>query len=188
MSIHQKLRSPQSDMSRLKLLWRDSLAEPERDYWRNQFESTIPQAKLRQELQTRYHIHLRRDNQLNRFRAWVQELDAQREEVRLQAADQAELEQQGLTGEQLREELLNRMKRRALSRGDFQLGLKAVAADLKSDALHLDMKKFTFRLRTKLSHDPALANRPGTETVSPSPAGAGEGRGEGARASRTNAS
>lgn len=150
MSIHQKLRSPHSEMTKLKLLWRDSLPESEQNYWRAQFESPLPQAVLRQELQARYHINLQHDNQLNRFRAWVQDLDAQIEEARAMAADQAELEQQGLTGEQLRDELLNRMKRRALVHGDFQLGLRAIAADIKSETLLLGMKKFHLSLRTKV--------------------------------------
>jgi hypothetical protein len=35
----RKLTNPESEMTRLKLLWKKSLLEAERDYWREQFAS-----------------------------------------------------------------------------------------------------------------------------------------------------
>jgi hypothetical protein len=54
----RKLTNPESEMTRLKLLWKQSLPEADRDYWREQFASARTQAELRQELAAKYGINL----------------------------------------------------------------------------------------------------------------------------------
>lgn len=137
-------------MTKLKRLWRDSLSEPERDYWRAQFESTRSQSALRQEIQEKYNVKLLQDSQLNRFRDWMDEFTAIEKEKQKVAEDLAELQSQGLTGAKLRDELLTRIKARALARGDYKLGLKAIAADVKVETLQLGWEKFKSGARTKL--------------------------------------
>ena len=52
--------------------------------------------------------------------------------------------------QRLRQELLDRMKRRALKQGDFKLGLQAIAQDVKVESLAFDREKFKESTRTKL--------------------------------------
>ncbi len=138
----QKLSQGESPESKLKILWRDALSESERDYWREQFRSTRPQRELRAELHQQYGCELTQDISLTRFRKWVARQDARAEEAEQVHADTVELLAQGLSGEQLRAALLDRMKKRALSGGDFKLGAVAVNLDLKAEAQNLNAKKF----------------------------------------------
>ena len=150
MSKPRKLTCPESGVTKLKLLWRDSLSEPDRDYWREQFGSARSQSELRQELHDKYHLDLLYDMQLTRFRRWVDEQDALEAEEQKAVADREELEKLGLTDAQLRDELLRRMKARALTRGDFNLGLQAIATAVRVEALQLGWDKFKEKLRTKI--------------------------------------
>lgn len=146
MSTHQKLSPQDTEMTKLKRLWRDEFSEADRDYWREQFASSRTQADLRRELNERLHIELDHDFQLTRFRSWVPQQD-----IRDQAAaDLEELQRQGLTGALLRDQLIERMKGRAWNNDDFKLALKAVAADIKNEALQLGHKKFEHASRTKI--------------------------------------
>ncbi len=124
-------------MTKLKLLWRDSLPEAEQDYWREQFASTRSQKELREELQEKCGIELRQDTQLGRFRRWVDEDDFRMQQAEEVECDRAELEAQGLKGEQLRDELVRRMTERALARGDYKLGATAVNLDVKVGRLDI---------------------------------------------------
>ena len=142
MFSQRKLNASGSPMTSLKRLWRDSFSEDERDYWREQFISSRSQAALRKELHQKYGIALRYDNQLNRFREWIADFDAREEEHGRVADERMELESQGLTPDELCSELLFRMKARALVRGDFKLGLKAIAAEVKVETLQLAREKF----------------------------------------------
>ena len=146
----RKLSLGQSPETKLKMLWCDVLSESEKDYWREQFLSTRPQRELRAELRQKYGIELIQDTSLTRFRKWVAGQDARAEEAEQVQADTAELEAQGLSGEELRAALLERMKKRALAKGDFKLGAVAVNLDLKAEALALNQKKFKAGQRTKL--------------------------------------
>ena len=146
----RKLSCPESEVTKLKLLWRNSLSEPQRDYWREQFASPRSQPALRRDLLERHGINLQYNTQLARFRKWVQEEDAMAEEDQRAAADREELEKLGLSDEELRHEILQRVKQRALTRGDLKLALKAIAADVQVAALQFGREKFQAGLRTKL--------------------------------------
>jgi hypothetical protein len=119
-------------MTRLKFLWRDKLSETEQHYWREQLSSARTLQELRQELLDKYGINLEHDIQLRRFSEWRERDDLRKLEAEEARCDRLELEAQGLTGEQLSEELLKRMKERALARGDYKLGGRAVWLDLKA--------------------------------------------------------
>jgi glycine/D-amino acid oxidase-like deaminating enzyme len=146
----RKLTHPASASTKLRVLWRDSWSEEEQDYWREQFASPRSQADMREELRKRYHIDLVHDFSVTRFRRWVGAQDAREEEAQMAEADEAELKRQGLSGEQLRGILLARMTRRALARGDFNLGALAVRMDLQVEAMALRKEKFKESLRTKI--------------------------------------
>lgn len=146
---HRKLSSPDSPDTKLKLLWRDTLTEAERDYWREQLTAARPLSALRRELLAKFNIELKQDYSLSRFRHWVDVEDLRLAEAELVAADEAELLAQGLQGEELRAALLERMKARALTRGDFKLGATAVRLDLLAEAMALNQEKFKESLRTK---------------------------------------
>ena len=136
--------------TKLKQLWLETLSHAERDYWRKQLRSARRQQELRAEIREKYHIELGHDSVLTKFRHWVAGQDAREEEAEQVEADKAELRRQGLSGEQLRDELLKRMKERALARGDFKLGAVAVNLDLKAEALDLCKEKFKERRRANL--------------------------------------
>jgi hypothetical protein len=154
MSINKKLKAspagrPVFQVTRLKALWR-TLTEDQRAGWSAFLVSETSQAEIRRQILARFKINLRYDRQLLRFRTWLDELEALKAGADRAAADEVELRQQGLAGAQLREELLNRMKIRALARGDFKLGLRAIAADVKMEVLELDREKFKVGLHTKI--------------------------------------
>jgi hypothetical protein len=128
-------------MTRLKLFWKKTLPEADRDYWREQFASARTQAELRQELADKYGISLPHDTQLGRFRGWLQAEDLRELEAEAVRCDRAELEAQGLAGEPLRAELLRRMAERALARGDYKLGVAAVNLDLKAERLAIHQRR-----------------------------------------------
>ena len=146
----RKISNEQSPLTELKLLWRDTFIEPERDYWREQISSSRTQADIRSELKDKYKIDLPYDIYVTRFRRWVAEQDELEEETCKSAADRAELEAQGLTGDQLRNELLRRAMARAVARGDFKLGLRAIAEDIKVETLQLHKDKFKHNSRSKI--------------------------------------
>lgn len=145
MTTPRKLTHSQSDMTRLKTLWRDSFSNQERDYWRKQFESPRPLSELSRELQARYDVTLPHKMQLHRFRRWVAERDTLEAEARKAAAEMAELEKLGLNAEQLREKLIHRMKILALARSDLHWGALALKLDLKAWRAALNQRRLALQ-------------------------------------------
>lgn len=148
MSAPNKLRGgSDSELTKLKKLWRDSLAESARDYWRALFVSDTKQADIRTELATKLKIHLRRNDQLTAFGHWLAEQDARDEEAqRMQDDERRLLAQFGdtLTKDQIREKVLSASYARTLAEGNFKLGLATAKVDLKEKELTLDRDKFQF--------------------------------------------
>ena len=157
------MTNPNSEMTRLKLLWRNSLPEEEKDYWREQLVSTRTQAALREELRDKHGIQLLHDIQIRRFRDWVEEEDWRKQEAEKVESDRAELEAQGLTGEQLRAELVRRMTERALARGDYKLGATAVTLDIKVERLGIAERRLALEVRRAEKFEKAAdrAGQPG---------------------------
>ncbi len=146
---------PDSPLNRLKLLWRDSLSETDRDYWREQMASLRPLPDLRDELNAQFKIELVYDGQLSFFHRWVEKLDRWHLEAELAVEAEAELAKQGLSGDQLRGELLKRMKTRALAQGDFDLGATAVTLDLKAEQVAISQRRLTLLERKAAAFDRA---------------------------------
>ena len=117
MNEARKLSHADSAVTKLKLLWRNSLAEADRDYWREQLASARTRKELREELQERYGLELKQDVQLRRFGRWMEDEDLRAQAAEDARCDRAELELQGIAEQDLRNELLRRMKERALARG-----------------------------------------------------------------------
>lgn len=138
-------------LTQLKQLWLETLTESEKDYWREQLRSARQYRELRAEIAEKYHIELSHESGVGKFRQWVPGQDAREAEAEQVEADTAELRKQGLSGEQLRDELLKRMKERALARGDFKLGAVAVKLDLQAATLALSREKFKAGQRAKLA-------------------------------------
>jgi hypothetical protein len=144
--LSQKLKAaapgqPPSEMTRLKALWR-KMSEDEQAEWFALLESHTSRADLRRQLQARLHIELAHDLQVNRFRAWVMALVAQQvEDERIEQEIEA-LVRQGLTDEQLDQEILRRTKIRALARGNYPLGLRALNQTIRLETLRLKQAKF----------------------------------------------
>lgn len=140
-------RGPVPELTKLKLLWRDSLDAPRRDFWRSQFSGTATQAQLRALLQREHSIKLTRDNQLTEFRQWVEAQDAMDAEAERQVEEETRLrnEHPDWDAERLRSEVIAASMRRALVSGDFGgLGLKAVRAGQHEKVIALDRAKFEF--------------------------------------------
>jgi hypothetical protein len=155
LSRGRKLSNPNSEMTRLKLLWRNSLPEAERDYWREQLVSTRTQAALREEVRDKHGIQLLHDRQIRRFRDWVEDEDRRKQQADEVEWDRAELEEQGLAGELLRAELVRRMTERALARGDYKLGATAVTLDLKVERLGIAERRLALQVRRAERFDKA---------------------------------
>lgn len=153
MSTPKKFRGgSESELTKLKLLWRDSLSEDAKAYWRELFVSTATQAQIRQQLAARLKIKLSRDNQLNAFRDWELEQRAMDLEAERQAEEERRLnaEHPDWTKEQVRDALLKKFYNRASATGDHKLGLKTIAADVKVESLKFDQEKFKESVRTKI--------------------------------------
>jgi rRNA maturation endonuclease Nob1 len=118
-------------VTQLKLLWRKGITEEDKDYWREQFGSGRARKEVRQELFERYQIELKQDVQLARFCNWVEEEDLRKGVYEEAMEDREELKAQGIDRAALDLELVRRMKERALARGDFKLGAKAVKLEIE---------------------------------------------------------
>lgn len=160
MSTPQKLRAGNSELTRFKVLWRDSLAEDARDYWRQLFISPDQtQAQIRQQLQVKLKIKLDHDSQLNAFRAWELEQRAMDLE-----AERAEEEERRLmedhpdwTKDQVREDLIKRFYLRSRATGDTKLGLSTVTADLNIERTGLESRRIQLLEKKAAAYDRAQA-------------------------------
>ena len=154
MSAPQKPRGGgNSELTRFKILWRDSLTESARDYWRALFVSQATQAEIRKQLSAKLKVQFNRDDQLTAFRNWLGEQDQWDEEGERQMDDERRLREAhpDWDAERLRSEVIAASYRRTLVTGDFKgLGLKTVNTDLKREALAFDKERFKEGLRTKL--------------------------------------
>ncbi len=135
------------DMTRLKLIWRGSMTEREKDYWRELFLSPkMSQPQIRRHMLAKLKINLEFDVQLRRFREWdvvQQKMDdeqAKAEEYELKLRK----EHPDWTKEQVREDLLKRFYNEAWARGDSKLGLRTVTADVRVETLQLNREKSQF--------------------------------------------
>jgi len=158
MSAPTKLRPGNSELTKLKVLWRDSMSEDARGYWRWLFvgaDST--QAQIRAEIHAKLKIKLDYDSQLNAFRDWVALQDAMNKE----AEEAAEFEQRILadhptwTKDQVREELIKRFYQRALATGNADLGLRTIVQDLNVQKVELDSRKLTLLEKKAAAFDQA---------------------------------
>ena len=159
----RKLSHADSAVTKLKLLWRSSLGEADRDYWREQLASARTRKELREELQERYGLELKQDVQLCRFCRWVEDEDLRAQAAEDARCDRAELELQGIAEQDLRNELLRRMKERALARGDFKLAAEAIKLDLKAERVALERERVAVQSRKVAvkERETGVAKRPG---------------------------
>jgi hypothetical protein len=148
MSVQTKPRGktagkPLSELTRFKIMWRDSMAEVTRDYWRLRWLSEDTQAQVRKEIFTKLKIHLTYDRQLNEMRDW----DFEQRERDLESERMADDERRSLedhpdwTKEQAREDVLRKSYMRVRATGDFKLGLATVDRDLKGQVVAQDERK-----------------------------------------------
>src|SRR5689334_10152620 len=92
MSAPEKLRGGSSaELTKLKTLWRDSLSESARDFWRALFVSDTKQADIRQQIAARLKVKLSYDPQLNQFRRWLKEQDLRDLEAERMTQDETDL-------------------------------------------------------------------------------------------------
>lgn len=138
------------ELTKLKLLWRDSLDEAQRDFWRSQFAGTSTQAQLRALLKREHGINLSRDNQLTEFRSWLEAQDAMDSEAERQAEEETRLrsEHPDWDADRLRQEVISSAMRRAIVTGDFTgLGFRAVKADLAERSAKFNAELETEKLK-----------------------------------------
>ena len=136
------------ERTKFKSLWRTNLTDDQKAEffsWFNEPATTV--AMIRQRIEERYQIKLQYDTQVSG--RWGVRKWCRREEDNAEVAKQAAIEQATLRQEhpdwgpdQLREELLLRMKRRALAGDDFILGLQTFKADSRDARLQLEREKF----------------------------------------------
>ena len=80
-------------------------------------------------------------------RRWVEDEDLRAQAAEDALCDRAELELQGIAEQDLRNELLRRMKERALARGDFKLAAEAIKLDLKAERVALERERVAVQSR-----------------------------------------
>lgn len=157
MSTPNKLRGstgPVPELTKLKLLWRDSLSESARAFWRSRFGSADTQSALREQLRSKLKINLADDSQLTRFRDWLSEQDAMEAEAERQADEEARLAKQhpDWDAERLRTEVIAGSLRRAMVSGDFKgLGLPAVRTSQAEESakFNAELEKLKLELKRK---------------------------------------
>ena len=158
MSAPQKLRAGNSELTKLKVLWRDSLADDARAYWQQQFASgEVTQAQIRAEMLAKLKINLRFDKQLTAFRDWEME----QRQLDLEAERQEEDERRALaenpdwTLDQAREAVLAKAYRRAGATGDFKLGLATIKQDLNSKKMGFEGRRIALLEKKAEAYDRA---------------------------------
>ncbi len=114
-----------SELTRFKLLWRDSMSESARGFWRELFLSQTTQADIRKQILAKLKIRLDWDKQLCVFRDWEadQVKRAAREERALENERRIIAEHPDWTLDQVRDEVLKQSYFETLAVGDFKLGL-----------------------------------------------------------------
>lgn len=139
-------------MTKLKLLWRDSLSESARDYWRALFISATTQSEIRKLILGKLKINLSSDKYLTGFRQWLDEQDQRDAEAARQVEDERQTmdEHPDWTKDQVRDDVLKKTYFRSRASGDYALGLSAMDRDVRIEALKFDQEKFKEGLRTKL--------------------------------------
>ncbi|MDE2098221.1 MAG: hypothetical protein KGL39_13280 [Patescibacteria group bacterium] len=162
MSTPKKLRAgTASEITRLKVIWRDSLAEDAREYWRSLFVSPeVSQAEIRKQLLARLKINLRFDSQLTKFRDWEIEQRLMDLEAERAAEEERRLleEHPDWTKDQVRDDLLRRFYNRARATGDAKLGLNAMKQDRGLMLAALAREQFELEAAAKML-DKALRER-----------------------------
>lgn len=158
MSAPTKLRAGNSELTKLKGLWRDSLSESAQEFWRSLFISDTPQKQIREQLLAKLKVRLHRDDQLTAFRQWLDEQDARDLEAQRQLEDEQQLKQEfgaAWTLEQIRTEVLKRSYARALSTGDFASGRKTIVQDLNVQKVALDARRVAILEKKAAAFDAA---------------------------------
>ena len=120
----------------------------------------------------KYQIELRYDTQLIRFRRWADAYEERTEQIQAEAEAVAQataaLQEQGLTHEQFRSALLNRMQTRALVTGDYKLAVQALKLDARIERNRLAQRRMDLqerRARALESEDDQYANMPYDEAI-----------------------
>lgn len=161
MSTNPKPRGgSSSELTKLKLLWRDSLSDSARDYWRALFISATTQAEIRKTIATKLKVELKRDSQLTEFRSWLEDQDARDVEAQRQFEDEQRLKSQfgdSMSPEEIRQRVLQAAYARAMAKGDFKLGLQAMDRDLTSQKVSIDREKLVLMKRKADAYDRAQA-------------------------------
>lgn len=142
MSANPKLRSGNSELTRLKELWLKPGFADAREYWREQFASSRSQADLRAELLKKLKVNLRFDKQLTEFRRWA-EAQEQRDSMAAKIEERKqELLAGGMTLEEAQDVLLVEASAYSVAARDFKLGVKVSSEISKASSTKLDHKKF----------------------------------------------
>lgn len=141
-----------SELTRFKILWRDSLSESTRDYWRALLVSTTTQPEIRKELFAKLKINLHRNDHITIFQSWLDDQDKRDREAERQVEDERRTmaEHPDWTKDQVRDDVLKKTYFRSSASGDYKLGLSAMDRDVKIETLKFDQEKFKEGLRTKL--------------------------------------
>jgi hypothetical protein len=133
------------EITRFKEMWRDSLSPEARAFWLQLFCSSATQAECRRQVLIRLKIKLTDDENIAAMRDFDAQLRAEEAEAVAQACEEKRCleEHPDWSKEQVREDVLRKAYFRSRARGDFTLGLKTVAADVKLESLQLDARKVT---------------------------------------------
>ena len=154
----KKLRPSESELTKLKVLWRDSLSDEAKEFWRGLFVTAeVTQAQVRQQILAKLKINLRHDSQLNAFRDWEIEQRESDLEAERQVEDERRLKEQfgDWTLDQVREEVLKRSYARSIREGDWDAGRKTIVQDLNVKKVQLDERKLVLLEKKAAAYDRA---------------------------------
>jgi hypothetical protein len=159
MSALRKPRAGESEITRLKALWR-GLPDDARAYWQELFASSTSPVEIREQLQVKLGINLLFNLQLSRFCAWESEQRKLDAEAERQQQDEERLRAEfgdRWTLDQIRGKVLRRSYARAMVTGDFASGRKTIAQELNLKKISLDERKLALLEQKAAAYERAQA-------------------------------
>lgn len=157
---------PDSELTKLKALWRDTLSESARDYWRQLFASLATQPEIRKQISAKLKINLTANKQLTNFCAWLTreeerekraELQFEAEEnlkrmilarVREEHPEWTETQVASVALEEARKLVLIGSYAETLATGQFNLGLATAQVELRAAAAQEEKQRYRDARRT----------------------------------------
>jgi hypothetical protein len=136
---------PATPMTRLKVVW-NRLSEKRQKQWRDRFDTRRDLAGLRRALKREFGTALGCDTQLIRFRKWIVDQDDREDRAERLWAVECRIREAhpDWTLDEVRAEVLRQCYYETLASGNYTLGLKTIAVEIRVKMYELAREKYQF--------------------------------------------